>query len=181
MKYWQQRIAVIITAVLIFISHNTLASDASAYVLGAGDSISISVYDEEELSMDLMIDASGQFEYPYLGTIMAAGMTVHQLRQAIHDGLRGDYLILPKVRVNVTSFRQFFVNGEVKKPGGYEYQPGLTVDKAIALAGGFTDRANRNSIEVTSTVTLADKVTRKAPLTAAVKPGDIIVIDDTFF
>ncbi len=175
----QRALSLFLIAMMMLISASVLASQ-SGYVLGPGDSIAIDVYGEDDLSMELMIDASGKFEYPYLGTVRAADMTVHQLRQAIHDGLKGDYLLQPKIRVSVTSFRQFYVNGEVKKPGGYQFQPGLTVEKAIALAGGFTDRANKSDIEVT-TGTSNKKTTRKVPLSASVQPGDIIVIDDSFF
>lgn len=98
----------------------------------------------------------------------------------IRQGLEGDYLINPKVRVNVTTFRHIYVNGEVKKPGGYNYQPGLTVEKAIALAGGFTDRAAKGKIQVTSSQSNR-KTTKTASLDATVKPGDIIVIDQSFF
>lgn len=150
------------------------------YTIGAGDKIQISVYGEEDLSIEeLYIDNSGTFEYPYLGQLRPLNKTTEQLQNEIANGLKGDYLISPKVRVSVIGFRSIYVNGEVKKPGGYEYQPGLTVDKAIALAGGFTDRAARKSVYITK----ADKndLKNKVKLSSSVSPGDIIVVEQSFF
>lgn len=156
------------------------ASFEETYLLGPGDRIQIQVYGEEELSIDeLLLSSSGTFDYPYLGLITAKGKTPEQLRAELHRGLKGDYLIAPKIRINIVSFRQIYVNGEVKKPGGYEYKPGLTVDKAIALAGGFTDRASRTAINISPSS--GSREQRKVNLKHSVAPGDIIVIDQSFF
>ncbi|MDC5705018.1 polysaccharide export protein [Vibrio europaeus] len=150
------------------------------YNIGAGDKIQISVYGEPDLSIDeLYISNSGNFEYPYLGQLNALNKTPEQLKKQIINGLRGDYLISPKVRVSVVGFRSIYVNGEVKKPGGYEYQPGLTVDKAIALAGGFTDRAARDKVFVTQSG--SEDAKNKVRLSKKVMPGDIVVIEQSFF
>lgn len=156
------------------------ASFATTYQIGPGDRIQINVYGEPDLSFnELLINSSGTFDYPYLGEMVAKGKTAQQLKLAIEKGLKGDYLINPKVMVNFISFREIYVNGEVKKPGGYEYQPGLTVDKAIALAGGFTDRAARKKINITPN---GEGQTQKGvPLGQSVNPGDIIVIEQSFF
>ena len=163
----------------LFIAKQSLALDET-YRLGAGDKIQISVYGEEDLSIEeLYINNSGTFDYPYLGQLKAVNKTPEQLKTEITNGLKGDYLISPKVRVSIVGFRSIFVNGEVKKPGGYEYQPGLTVDKAIALAGGFTDRAARNKVFIARTG--GDEGKNKAKLSSSVNPGDIIVIEQSFF
>ncbi|WP_035479372.1 polysaccharide biosynthesis/export family protein [Aliagarivorans marinus] len=154
-----------------------MAQGIEAYQLDAGDVISIHVYGEDDLSMEVMITNSGKVDYPYLGTIEVAGITTERLKQRIEEGLRGDYLIQPKVAVNVVSYRQIFVNGEVGSPGGYPYQPGLTIDKAIALAGGFTQRAAKSSISLTT----KGKVLNKVALSHAIAPGDIIVVKASFF
>ncbi len=164
---------------IIAISFSSFALSKN-YNIGAGDKIQISVYGEEDLSIDeLYIDNSGNFEYPYLGQLNALNKTSEQLKNEIISGLKGDYLISPKVRVSIIGFRSFYVNGEVKKPGGYEYQPGLTVDKAIALAGGFTDRAARNKVFITQSG--KDNLKNKVKLTSRVSPGDIVVIEQSFF
>ena len=162
----------------------SLASKAGAseysYVLAGGDKIQIQVYGEPELSFkDLLLNANGTFEYPYLGQLTAVNKTPQQLQKEIFDGLKGDYLVEPKVMVSILKYRKIFVNGEVKRPGGYEYQPGLTVDKAITLAGGFTDRASRRDITLDneSNEMKSLQVTPSYP----VKPGDIITIEESFF
>ncbi|BBM66535.1 capsular polysaccharide biosynthesis protein [Vibrio alfacsensis] len=150
------------------------------YTIGAGDKIQIVVYGEEDLSIDeLYIDNGGKFDYPYLGQLSAINKTTEQLKTEITRGLIGDYLISPKVRVSIVGFRSIYVNGEVKKPGGYEYQPGLTVDKAIALAGGFTDRASRSKVYIAQAG--KDELKNKVKLSSTVSPGDIIVIEQSFF
>ncbi|MGR5130751.1 polysaccharide biosynthesis/export family protein [Vibrio alfacsensis] len=164
---------------LIIVSFHSLAFN-SDYTIGAGDKIQIAVYGEEDLSIDeLYIDNSGKFDYPYLGQLSALNKTTEQLKDEIITGLRGDYLISPKVRVSIIGFRSIYVNGEVKKPGGYEYQPGLTVDKAIALAGGFTDRASRSKVYIAQAG--KDALKNKVKLSSTVSPGDIIVIEQSFF
>ncbi len=165
----------------LFLAHKATAESVeNSFRIGAGDRIQIIVYGEEDLSInDLYINSNGGFDYPYLGRLSALNKTPQQLKQEITAGLKGDYLISPKVRVNIIGFRSIYVNGEVKKPGGYEYQPGLTVDKAIALAGGFTDRASKSKIFITQ----ADNASAKArvSLTSKIAPGDILVVDQSFF
>lgn len=150
------------------------------YKLDAGDKIQIQVYGEEDLSIDeLQLSSSGTFDYPYLGQLFAKEKTPEQLKNEIYNGLLGDYLISPKVRVNIVNFRQIYVNGEVKKPGGYEYKPGLTVEKAVALAGGFTDRASRSAISISPAK--GGKELKNVNLKHAITAGDILVIDQSFF
>lgn len=156
------------------------SSSEQTYQLDTGDTISIQVYGEEDLSIkNILITSDGYFDYPYLGRIKAINKTPKQLKYEIETGLKGDYLINPKVMVNINRFRLFYVNGEVRKPGGFEYQPGLTIEKAIALAGGLTDRASRKSINLTqhNTGTTVEGVNMQH----AVEPGDIVFIDQSFF
>lgn len=170
---------VVVLAMLFILSSFHVSAFEDTYIIGAGDRIQISVYGEKELSIDeLYVNNSGKFEYPYLGQIIAIGKTLEELKSEITSGLQGDYLISPKVRVSVIEFRSIYVNGEVKKPGGYQYQPGLTVDKAIALAGGFTDRASRSKISISQS---GSGTKKSVGLSTKVLPGDIIVIDQSFF
>mgnify|MGYP000044177477 CR=1 FL=1 len=101
------------------------------------------------------------------------------LKDKLTVGLKGDYLINPKITVTILEYRSFFINGEVKKPGGYPFLPGLTVRKAIALAGGFTERAAKRNIRVIHDDTSSTE--EKLDLAAEVLPGDIITVDDSFF
>lgn len=174
-------LSLILIIISLFIPTLSLASSIdNNYKLGAGDKITIVVYGENDLSIsELLISSSGAFDYPYLGQLRAKGKTPKELKERISNGLKGDYLINPKVMVNIISFRKIYVNGEVKRPGGYEFQPGLTVDKAIALAGGFTDRASRSSIKLKQADN--DRVPKKANLDTEITPGDIIIIEQSFF
>lgn len=152
----------------------------SDYRLGPGDEIVITVFGEEDLSMDMRLDDSGRLNYPLLGEIVVEGVTVAELEQLITRGLKGTYLLNPTVTVSIAAYRPFFLNGEVERPGGIPYQPNLTIERAIALGGGFTERAARSKIEV---IRAADPTQQpvRVKLTDPVFPGDIITVKQSFF
>ncbi|MDO6524317.1 polysaccharide biosynthesis/export family protein [Motilimonas sp. 1_MG-2023] len=152
----------------------------ATYKLGAGDTISILVYGEEELTMETLLSDSGRINYPFLGQITVKGLTIEKLKDIIQKGLEGDYLINPSVHVSIVEYRPFFINGEVKQPGGYAFQPGLTVNKAVALAGGFTPRASKSNIYVSSS-DLPDQKPKPVELDTNIMPGDIVTIEQSFF
>ena len=154
------------------------AQQTEAYRLAPGEKIAISVFGEDDLSMNVTLADDGVLKYPFLGDIRVAGLTVPELERAIADGLRGDYLINPEVTVTIQEFRPFFLSGEVKQPGSYEYQPGLTVEKALALAGGLSPRAARGKIEVRRAN--ADAFER-ADMDDLVYAGDVIHVPQSFF
>ncbi|MGB0664069.1 MAG: polysaccharide biosynthesis/export family protein [Pontibacterium sp.] len=154
------------------------AASLSDYTLGSGDLVSIQVFGEGDLSFEVRLSDAGTIPYPFLGEVNAVGKTTGQLASLITRGLKGDYLIEPNVNVTVLEYRQFFINGEVKKPGGYPFQPGLTLQKAVALAGGFTERASSSKMFVVSDGG-ADPV--PISLNSSVEPGDIITIEQSFF
>ena len=150
------------------------------YRLGSGDRIYIKVFDQDELSLEVLVGDSGTINYSYLNTIQIAGLTVSEVEKTIISGLKGDYLKDPNVQVSVVEYRPFFIDGEVNSPGGYPYQPGLTVRKAIALAGGFSERASKNKIFIIrATDTKQEKI--KVSLDAPAYPGDILTINESFF
>jgi protein involved in polysaccharide export with SLBB domain len=157
-----------------------LAQD-DGYTLNAGDSIRIHVYGEEDLTFQqLLIGHNGRISYPFLGELKVSGKTAAQLQQMLIDGLKPDYLVDPRISVSIVKYRPFFVNGEVKRPGGVAFQPGLTLRKAISLAGGFTERANKKEVRVI-TDTNPDLGEQKVGLDYRVQPGDIFTVRDTFF
>ena len=86
--------------------------------------------------------------YHFFGEIKVTGLTPGQLADVIASKLKGDYLINPNVSVDIIEYRQFYVNGEVEAPGGFPFQPGITVRKAISLAGGFSELASKNKINI---------------------------------
>jgi polysaccharide export outer membrane protein len=150
-----------------------------AYRLGIGDKILISVHGEPDLTLDYTLSESGTVNYPFLGDIPAVGQTVDQLQRRVDSGLRGPYLVNPDVRVIVTAYRKFYINGEVRTPSGYSYVPGLTVRQAAALAGGFTERASMGKITVFREATPTKPDT--ANLDTPVFPGDTVVVGQGLF
>lgn len=150
------------------------------YLLGQGDKISIQVFDEPDLTMEALVGASGVINYSYLGDIKVSDKTAQGLEREITELLRDGYLVNPSVNVSITEFRPFFINGEVRSPGGYPYQPGLTLEKAIALAGGLTDRASQRKMFILRAIS-SDQKQEKAKMQAKIAPGDIITIKEGFF
>jgi protein involved in polysaccharide export with SLBB domain len=153
---------------------------ASGYRLGPGDRIIIKVFGEEDLSMDFRLNDTGRLNYPFIGELVVQGLTVAELEQLITHGLKESYLRDPAVTVSIAEYRPFFLYGEVQKPGGIPYQPKLTVEGAIALGGGFTERAARSKIEVVRASDPGHKAVR-VDLSDPVFPGDIITVKQSFF
>ncbi len=162
------------------------ADGVDSYKLGAGDFISISVYGEDDLSIDVRIGSSGSISYPLLGDVWVLGLTTKQLETKLVAGLKGPFLIDPSVTVSMLEYRPFYVKGEVKRPGSYSFHPGLTVDRAISIAGGFTERASKNKIFVerssSSTTGSSDEQDKNSvSLKDTVMPGDVLTIEQSFF
>jgi polysaccharide export outer membrane protein len=153
----------------------------SDYRLGSGDLMSVQVFGEDDLSIETRLSDAGTISYPFIGEIKVKGLTIGELSQFITEKLADGYLISPSVNVTVVEYRQFFVNGEVEKPGGFAFLPGLTLQKAVALAGGFTERASKSKIYVTRESVNGDQTTHKADLESKIFAGDIINIDQSFF
>ena len=166
--------------IFAFMAFQANAQSIAEYRLGSGDNIKITVFGQSDLSMELLLNDSGKIDYPFLGQIQAAGKTLAQLQQDIYTGLKGDYLVNPNVSVTIVEYRPFFIDGEVKKPGGYPFQPGLTVSKAAALAGGFTERASLSKIFIVRSNDPAQESVRVEP-NGLVQPGDIITVRQSYF
>jgi polysaccharide export outer membrane protein len=164
----------------VFSQVESVEEAEAAYLLGQGDKISIQVFDEPDLTMTAQVGASGVINYSYLGDIVVAGKTAQQLENDITSLLQDGYLVNPSVNVAITEFRPFFINGEVRSPGGYAYQPGLTLDKAIALAGGLTDRASQRKMYIVKAIS-ENQESEKARMQTKIAPGDIITIKEGFF
>lgn len=156
------------------------AQQSSDYLLDAGDQIRILVYDEPDLTVERFITDDGKINFPLVGSIYVTGKTTRQVERLIHSGLKGDYLLNPSVQVNIITYRPFYIHGEVNRPGGYPYQPGLTVDQAVALGGGFTERASTSKMYIKKAFS-AKQSRKKVSLTNSVGPGDTIIIEQSFF
>lgn len=150
------------------------------YRLGVGDLVRVRVHGEEDLTLETRLDGKGTITYPFLGEIRSVGLTVRELERQIASGLRGGYLVSPEVQVIVLEYRPFYVNGEVKRPGGYPYTPGLTVQKAVSLAGGMTHLASENKIYIIREKSPGGK--REAiRLDGNILPGDTLVVEEGLF
>jgi len=158
------------------------AESDSTYKLASGDIIRISVFGEPDLSFEeIRLNDAGIFSYPFLGDVRAKGKTAAEIERMLADRLKGDeYLTDPRVSVSILKYRDFYISGEVKTPGGYPFQPGLTLRRAVALAGGLTERASVNRITI-----IRDQDPQRraeaATLDTTVMPGDTINIDQGFF
>lgn len=160
-------------------SESTDNAAVAAYVLGYGDVVNIQVYNEEDLTLETQIKDTGTITYPFLGEIEVLGLTIKEVQEKIAQGLEDGYLVDPRVSVNVSEYRRFYVNGEVRQPGGFPYLPGMTVRKAISLAGGFTERAAETKIYIFSDGD--ENQSRRVKLQATIQPGDVITVRQRFF
>ena len=180
-----------ISLVLCLLLSAVSVAEVARYRLGAGDMINISVYDEPDLSLEVRIGLSGQISYPLLGDVVVSGLSPKELEQKLTEGLNGPYLIDPSVTVSIVEYRPFYVTGEVEKPGSYAFHPGLTIDRAISIAGGFTERASKSSIYVIHDLDPAsraseaamddDAARKKVKQFDVVQPGDVITVEQSFF
>jgi protein involved in polysaccharide export with SLBB domain len=157
----------------------TAAATASPR-LQAGDRIRVTVYGEDKLSGDYQIDQSGQISLPLAGTVEAVGLTQAELEQALAKKFRSEYLRNPKVTVTIATLQPFYLMGEVEKPGEYQYRSGLNVLTALAIAGGPTYRASRNSVQIQRR---GETSMRNYPISASVPilPGDVIRVPERYF
>ncbi len=153
---------------------------AGQYVLGPGDRIRVVVFGHEDLSGEFSLSANGAVALPLVGSVDGAGKTPGALEAAIASALTPQFLLNPRVSVEVLSYRPFFILGEVKAPGSYPYVNGINAKRAVALAGGYTYRAKESHVFITHAG--AGKQSRqKSPPDTPVLPGDIIEVPERFF
>lgn len=150
------------------------------YRLGPGDAIDVQVFGEPDLTRVLQMGADGRINYAFVGEITLEGLTVLEVEQEITRRLLGDYLVNPQVSVTISEYRPFYIKGQVASPGSFPYQPGLTVARAISLAGGLTERASERKIYlVPEGGREADR--RQVDLDEPVSAGDVITVEESFF
>ena len=159
---------------------NLLAEDLGNYHLAPDDQISITVFGEPDLSLDkVRIATNGTISVPLIGQIKVTGLTALEVEKKVSALLADGYLKKPGVTVSIAEYRLFYITGEVRKPGGYSYRDGLTVHKAVTLAGGFSERADRGKISITHEGNT--KMVKRARLTDRIYPGDVIIVKESFF
>lgn len=158
------------------------ASDrqTNAYQLGSGDQLRITVFGQPDLTGEFEVDGTGSIAMPLIGEVPAADLTVRQLEAAIRDELANGYLRDPRVSAEVTNYRPYYILGEVNRPGEYPYTSGLTIQNAVAAAGGYTYRANQRVVFVKG---LDDnrELTYELSPRIQVQPGDTIRIGERLF
>jgi polysaccharide export outer membrane protein len=154
---------------------------ADSYRIDTGDGVSVTVYDEPDLSIkDERVKGNGTISYPLLGEIQVRGRTASELQRLVTEMLSDGYLKKPNVTVSIDTFRLFYIKGEVRNPGGFNYVDGLTVQKAVALAGGYTERASKRNITVVRDSDPEQRA-RQATPGARIQPGDVITVGESFF
>jgi protein involved in polysaccharide export with SLBB domain len=149
------------------------------YVLGVGDKMQLTVFGEDDLSGEFQVSSTGMVSLPLIGDVRAAGQTMSQVQDTITRKLAEGYMKSPHVSLQVSSYRPFFIVGEVMKPGSYTYVNGMSVINAVALAGGYTYRADKDDIKLKHGGPGAQD--EKAGETTAVVPGDVITVPERFF
>jgi polysaccharide export outer membrane protein len=152
----------------------------AAYRLDAGDKLRVVVYGQEGLTNSYAVGAGGAITLPLIGSVQARGLTPAGLAAAITARLRNGYIREPSVAVEIESYRPFFILGEVAAPGQYPYVPNMSVESAVAIAGGFSPRAKRDAVTLTHT-DVGGSVRVIVPLGTPLSPGDTVLVGERWF
>lgn len=151
------------------------------YVLGVGDKLKITVFGEKDLSGDFEVSSTGIISMPLIGEVPSAQRTVSQIQAEITQKLSSGYMRNPHVSIEVMNYRPFFIIGEVMKPGSYNYVNGMTVINAVALAGGYTYRADKDGATIKHASGGPSAKEQTATEYTTVLPGDVINVPERFF
>jgi len=154
--------------------------DNPEYRLGPTDKLRITVYGEDDLSGEFQIDSAGNIRMPLIGGLKAAGLTAEQLGAQIENALDNGYLNDGRVAVEVSEYRPFYIIGQVNKPGEYPYVSNMSALNAIALAGGFTEKAVESTIYVRHEGEIGEHPIATGELTR-INPGDVVRVSETTF
>lgn len=180
---WRPRCLVVALAavlLLLQLARPGYAQEPVDYILGAGDRVRITVFEEEDLTGEFEVTSTGMISFPLIGQIRASGGTLAQLEIVIAQMLLDGYLKSPRVNAEVLNYRPFFIEGEVETPGQYPYISAMTIREAVAIAGGYTYRAReRDAILIRRMHPQRQPV--KVPVHTIVLPGDFIEIEERFF
>jgi polysaccharide export outer membrane protein len=150
------------------------------YTLDSGDKLRIVVFGQDGLTNSYGVDAAGSVTMPLIGAVRARGLTVAELSAAIEARLRQGYIREPHVAAEIEAYRPFFILGEVSFPGQYPYVANMTVETAVAIAGGFSPRALRTEVDLSRSVR-GQTVRTTVPVTTRVHPGDTINVSERWF
>jgi polysaccharide export outer membrane protein len=173
------RRAYVAPAPTVYATPMPVAYDA-AYRLDAGDRLRVVVYGQEGLTNTYAIDAGGSITMPLIGAVRARGLTPAGLAAEITGKLRNGYIREPSVAVEIEAYRPFFILGEVAAPGQYPYVPNMSVESAVAIAGGFSPRAKRDRVTLTHT-DAGGSIRAIVPLGTPLSPGDTVLVGERWF
>lgn len=158
----------------------TAAEEAADYVLGHGDRIRITVFGHDDLTGEFQLSETGAISLPLAGVLDFNGVTPGEAERIVIDALKPDYLVDPRVSIQVLEYRPFYIIGEVNNPGAYPYVNGMTVIEAVALGGGFSYRARRNRVLVIR-ATDETRAEREISANDKVLPGDVVRVRERLF
>ena len=162
------------------VSGPSITAGPPIYRLAPDDKVRINVYGEEGLTGTFVIGSNGELSYPLLGAVKAAGLSVPELQAVLTNQLRRDFVKDAKVSIDIAEYRPFFVLGEVNRPGQYAYRVGLTVNAAVATAGGFSYRANHKVVAIQH-LNQPGEVRYRLDPSLQVLPGDTVRVLERFF
>ncbi len=156
------------------------AQAGAPYTLASGDRVRIIVFGQDGISNSYAVNGTGHVSMPLAGEVGIGGLTTTEAEHAVEARLRAGFLRDPHVSVEVEAFRPFFVLGEVTTAGQYPFVNGMTAQKAVAIAGGFTPRGYQGAVDITRTIN-GVPVTGSVPLTFPIRPGDTVTAEERFF
>ena len=173
------RILVIISAMLGW-GASAVSTERPLYKLGSGDRIVVTVFGHDDLSGEFELDGEGRIALPLIGDLIVGRKSLREAEHTITDRLKPDYLINPRVSIQVANYRPFYILGEVKQPGSYALVNGMTVVQAVAIAGGYTYRARQSRVSIQRAT---DPTRRQIPAgpDTGVLPGDILNVPERYF
>tara|TARA_Y100000031_G_scaffold103504_1_gene113631 strand:- start:113800 stop:114504 length:705 start_codon:yes stop_codon:yes gene_type:complete len=154
---------------------------ANAYRIGSGDKLDITVFGEEELSKTYTVDGQGYISMPLVGNVLVSGLTPLQTERLLEEKFAEGYLVDPSIAIEISEYRPFYIIGEIRRPGSYNYIDGMNVLNAVAVGGGFTYRAKTKQVEVIRPVEGGGNIEVVLGVDDPVLPGDIIRIRERFF
>ena len=162
------------------VAERQIIIENEAYILDTGDQLRITVFGQSELSGEFTVDSTGAVSIPLLPPVVARGLTTDQFEEAVADELGRKLLRNPNVSVQVSQFRPFFILGEVQRAGQYPFVNGMTVQSAVAIAGGFSYRADVDRVIITRNK--GDRIIEiGVDSRAPVMPGDTILVKERYF
>jgi len=156
------------------------AEPYSDYRLGPGDKVRVTVYDETDLSGEFQVDDTGFVRLPLIGQTKAANETAHELEGEVSAALADGYLKDPRVAIEVTTYRPFYIIGQVNRPGQYPYASNMSALDAIGMAGGFTEHAVESTVHIRHQGSNQEVDVAPDP-SVKIRPGDVIRVDETLF